>query len=173
MTEQWKPVVGLEGKYEVSNLGRIKSLNYRSVKGVEKILKPFIDKKNYRYHKYTLVYNNSVIKARLVHWLVMEAFVGPRNGMFIDHIDGNGSNNKLSNLRYCTHRQNLTFSNVKFKKLKSSKYPGVSYNKNSNGKNKWRAIIQHNKKKISIGTFATEIEAANAYKQKLKEIEHD
>lgn len=99
----------------------------------------------------------------------MRAFVGEPNGRFIDHIDGDGGNNALPNLRYCTRRENLTFDNVNFKKRKSSKYPGVSYNKNSNGKKKWRSIIGVNKKKISIGTFATEEEARDAYVLKVKE----
>lgn len=171
--EEWRPVVGLEGKYEISNMGRVKSLNYRSVKGNQKILKPYIEKGRHNYHKYTLVGNNSKIYTLLAHWLVMEAFVGERSNKFIDHIDGNGSNNALSNLRYCTHRENLTFDNVKFNKQRWSNYPGVHYNKNSNGKNKWRAIIQHKRKRISIGTFATELEAAQAYNKKLKEIEND
>jgi len=168
--EKWMPVVGFEGKYEVSNLGRIKSLNYRSVTGVKKILIPYTDKNNHWYHKYTLVNKDGNVVTKLVHWLVMEAFIGQRDGKFIDHIDGNGSNNRLDNLRYCTHRENLTFDNVVFKKKRSSKYTGVSYRTHSNGKNKWRALIQIDKKKFSLGAFATEIEASNAYQNKLKEI---
>jgi len=170
--EIWKPIIGFEGKYEVSNLGRVKSLNYRGVKGIENILKPFTDIKNHNYHKYTLVNKDGKVITKLVHWLVMEAFVGDRTDRIIDHIDGNGSNNTLSNLRFCTHRENLTFSNVKFKKPKSSQYVGVSYNGNSNGKNKWRAIIKHNKVTFSVGTFATETEARKAYLSKLKQLEN-
>lgn len=168
--EEWRPVVGFEGKYEVSNFGRVKSLNYRGNMNICKVLRPFIHKNNYGYMKYTLVNKDKKVKTVLVHWLVMAAFVGVSNGRYIDHIDGDGSNNRLSNLRYCTHRENLTFSNVRHKKKRASEHPGVHYNKNSNGTNKWRSIIQVNKKKISIGTFATETEAAEAYLSKLKEI---
>lgn len=170
MIEIWKSVVGYKGLYEVSDLGRIKSLNYRGNMKVPKILKPYIRKEGY--HKYTLS-KNGIVKTSLVHWHVMRAFVGEANGMQIDHIDGDGSNNTLSNLRYCTHRENLTFSNVKFKKPKSSKYVGVSYNGNSNGKKKWRAIVKHNKKTYSAGTYSTEIEARNAYLSKLKKLKND
>ena len=168
--EEWKPVVGFEGKYEVSNFGRVKSLNYRSVKGRERILRPYKDTKNHNYMKLTLVAASSKIVTIHVHRLEMTAFEGPANGRFIDHIDGDGSNNRLSNLRYCTHRENLTFNNVKWKRKRWSEHPGVHYNQNSNGKNKWRSIIQIDHKKINIGTFATESEAAAAYLSKLKEI---
>lgn len=169
VNEIWKPVVGYEGKYEVSNLGRVKSMNYRGNTNTIRILKPYTDKTNNKYHKYTLVTKHSIVVTLMAHWLVMEAFVGSRVGKIIDHIDGDCTNNSLSNLRYCTHRENITFDNVKFKKPKSSKYPGVSYNANSNGKKKWRAIIKNNRITYSIGTFATEIEARDAYLSKLKE----
>lgn len=171
IVEEWKQVVGFEGKYEVSNLGRIKSLNYRSVKGVEQVLKPYLDRKNHNYHKYTLVNSEGKVITLLVHPLVIQAFIGKSQGKFVDHIDGDGSNNALSNLRYCTHRENLTFDNVNFKKPKSSKYAGVSYNRNSNGKKKWRAIIKHKKITYSVGTFSTEIEARNAYLSKLNQLQ--
>ena len=91
----------------------------------------------------------------------------------IDHIDGNGLNNQKSNLRACTHAQNMQNSRSKSDK-KSSKYKGVSLNKykakcREGGvkiRKRWGARITHNNKRIYIGGFSTEIEAALAYNKK-------
>lgn len=82
----------------------------------------------------------------------------------VDHIDGNGLNNQRSNLRVCTHRQNML--NVgKRRKNASSKYLGVSYDKS---KRKWSASMGLNYKCISLGRYATEVEAATAYNEAAK-----
>ena len=168
--EEWRSAVGFEGRYEVSSFGRVKSLNYKGKIGKAQILIPNVQLNNHFYHKYSLMKDGGKVVTVLVHRLVMVTFSGDANGRFIDHIDGNGANNRLDNLRYCTHRENLTFDNVKFKNKRWSEFPGVHYNKNSNGKNKWRSIIQIDNKKINIGTFATELDAAEAYQNKLKEV---
>lgn len=165
--ENWRPVVGFEGKYEVSDLGRIKSLNYRGSTKQAKILKPY---PNDRYLKLSLVADASKVLTKYVHTLVASSFLGPSNGLVVDHINGNGMDNRLCNLRYITARENISCDNVKRKKPKASKYAGVSYNRNSNGKNKWRSILAHNKKTYSLGTFSTEEEARDAYLAKLKSI---
>lgn len=165
--ETWIPIPGFEGKYEVSDLGRIKSLNYRGNTKTHKILKPSVTG---RYLKVDLVNSNFNTITRRIHVLVMRAFRGPSNGLVIDHIDGDGFNNALLNLRYTTSRNNISCENVKRKKPKASKFTGVSYNQNSNGKKKWRSIIKINKVTFNLGTFATEEEARDAYQKKLKTI---
>jgi hypothetical protein len=165
--ETWKQVVGFEGKYEVSDLGMVKSMNYRGNTKEVKALKPYPKGK---YLKLSLVSAKSKVLTRHVHKLVADAFLGPSNGLVIDHINGNGFDNRLRNLRYVTSRENVSCENVKRKKPKASKYPGVSYNANSNGKKKWRSILAHNKIKYSLGTFWTEEEARDAYLAKLKSI---
>lgn len=79
-------------------------------------------------------------------------------GKTIDHIDGNGMNNKRSNLRVCTQGQNLM--NQKPQPNKSSKYKGVRWHKASNA---WSAQIKVNRKSTHLGTFDSESEAAIAY----------
>jgi hypothetical protein len=79
---------------------------------------------------------------------------------FIDHIDHNGLNNQKSNLRICTHQQNM--ANNSSRKNSSSKYIGVYFESWSKRKKKWRANISVNKKHINIGLFFTEEEAAIA-----------
>jgi hypothetical protein len=84
-------------------------------------------------------------------------------GMVVDHIDGNGLNNRQSNLRVCTQQQNLYNSRPKGK---SSKYKGVCRDK---AKNKWVVHIWYNRRNIFVGRFDDEIEAARAYDRKAYE----
>lgn len=109
--EVWKPVVGYEGLYEVSDQGNVRSLfragvarngtNYWS-KG--RMMKPSPDKWG---HLQVGLNNNTSPKVRRVHNLVMEAFVGPRpEGMETRHLNGIPSDNRLSNLTYGTRSEN-------------------------------------------------------------------
>jgi len=96
--ETWKPVVGYEGLYEVSDWGRVKSLNYRNT-GKEGFLKP-APAKSGGYPQVILCKNGKREPCK-VHQLVMEAFVGKcPAGYEVDHFDWNPSNNRLDNLSY-------------------------------------------------------------------------
>lgn len=98
MTERWKPVVGWDGLYEVSNLGRVKCLKRHRV--CERILKPSLAGKGYR--KVQLVHKDRR-EHHYVHELVLSAFVGPRpDGQESAHWNGARDDNKLSNLRWDT-----------------------------------------------------------------------
>jgi len=116
--EIWKDVVGFEGYYQVSNMGRVKGIDrmvntcggrLRPVKG--KILKQTINTDS----KYKGKYPHCIVSLwkdnkgcmRGVHVMVLEAFVGIRPvGFVCCHNDGNGLNNNLSNLRWGTPREN-------------------------------------------------------------------
>ncbi len=89
----------------------------------------------------------------------------------IDHVNHCGIDNRKSNLRICTHSENLR--NQFPQKNGTSKYKGVSLIKDPyKGKfyKYWRARIYYNYKQIHLGCFATEIEAAKAYNKKAKEL---
>ena len=77
---------------------------------------------------------------------------------FIDHKDGNRANNIINNLRSCTKAQNN--KNKKKRRHGSSKYIGVSFCRHSG---RWRAQLVVDGRRINIGRFDTEIEAARAY----------
>lgn len=104
MVEVWKPVVGHEGLYEISNTGKVRSLNYRRT-GKVRELKPVTDGGGYLLVR---LFRDGESKLHLLHKLVMEAFVGPRpEGCEINHIDECKTNNRVNNLEYCTHTDNI------------------------------------------------------------------
>ena len=106
MNEEWKDIKGYEGKYQVSNLGRIKSLNYNHTKK-EKILDIKPRKDGYMY---VGLFKNGKRKSFKVHRLVAEVFIeNPNKYPVINHKDENKSNNCISNLEWCTHKYNVNY----------------------------------------------------------------
>lgn len=103
-TEVWRDITGYEGFYQVSNFGRVKSL-VRKKSLVEIILKP--QKQGNHLYISLRKWGPLALKA-YVHRLVLETFVGPcPKGMECCHNDGNGSNNKIENLRWDTRLANI------------------------------------------------------------------
>lgn len=111
--EEWRPVVGYEGLYEVSSEGRVRSLDrvvsYTSSRASGTVLRFFPSRMlslrpgMYGYHVVSLGRGNQ----RTVHSLVCEAFIGPRPlGMQIRHLDGVRTNNRPDNLAYGTPQEN-------------------------------------------------------------------
>lgn len=118
MNEEWRDIKGYEGLYQVSNLGRVKSLRYKRGKQ-EKVLDGWITKERYRMVSF---YKDNKRKDYLVHRLVAEAFIpNPDNKPFIDHIDTNRTNNKIDNLRWATQKENCNNDISKKKYIDSSK----------------------------------------------------
>lgn len=112
--EIWKDISGYEGLYQVSNLGRIKSLKgYYHRK--EKILKSGIRNGYY-------VINLSKKRERKsyqVHRLVAQAFIpNPDNYLIINHKDENPLNNYVGNLEWCSQKHNVCWSSYKMRKRK-------------------------------------------------------
>ncbi len=101
--EQWRPVVGYEGVYAVSNHGRVMRTSIHDKRKIG-ILKPRPNSKGYL--RVSLWVNNKGV-FHFVHRLVMAAFKGDPNGLVVNHIDSNYLNNHLSNLEYCTQAQNM------------------------------------------------------------------
>ena len=104
--EIWRPIKGFDG-YEVSNTGKVRSLNYLNKKGNIKELSHWIGKKGY--HQVTLRKNNKN-SYPYIHRLVAEAFIpNPDNKPEVDHIIpvSNGGSDGADNLRWCTHKENM------------------------------------------------------------------
>jgi len=164
--EIWKDVIGYEGYYMVSNLGRVKSLERYKNNKSKKVLLPeriLIQHNSGRYLK-THLCKDGIPRAFHTHRLVMFAFKGV-SSLNVDHINGDSFDNRLENLRYCTQRENMTFSNVK--RQRKSQYQGVHYNKQTG---RWKARFFFNKKEVHIGYYDDEYSAHLAYKSKLSEL---
>lgn len=96
--ETWKDISGYEGLYQVSNLGNVRSLNYKHTNKI-KLLTP---ENNRGYLRYQLKG-----KHYSAHKLVAMTFIpNPNNLTQINHIDGNKHNNKVENLEWCTPKEN-------------------------------------------------------------------
>lgn len=153
--EIWKDIPTFEGKYEVSDLGRVKSLKFKK----ERILKNGINS-----HGYCLVDLEG--KTFKVHSLVIWAFkeIAPTkttNDFVIDHFDNMRTNNNLSNLTVIKHRDNL---------IKGTNPTGVRLLKKTG---KFAAVIKYKGNVLHLGTFTTEKEANLRYNQEVKKLYKD
>lgn len=115
MEEVWKDIEGYEGLYQVSNLGRVRSLDRVDSKGRHKcgqIMKLSLNEKGYV--KITL-WKNGKKKDYKVHRLVAQAFIpNPNNLPEVNHIIDDfehRSDNRVENLEWCTHEYNLNYGN--------------------------------------------------------------
>ena len=126
MEEIWKDIEGYEGLYQVSNLGRVKSLERlvfysdgRSRVFKEQILKP---SKEYDY-LYVILYKNNENKHFRIHRLVANTFIdNPNNYPYINHIDECKSNNNVNNLEWCSPKYNVNYGScIKRRVEKQSK----------------------------------------------------
>ena len=170
--EIWKDITNFEGYYQISNLGRVKSLERivphsasknRTV--FERILSPAFDKNGYERVNLS---KNHKLKYLRVNVLVASAFLDSHNFnkcYVVDHINNIKTDNRVCNLQIISTRENT--SKDKFRLNKSSKYVGVSFEKSSK---KWVANIRINGKATKIGRFVNEYDAHLAYQNKLKSI---
>ena len=130
--EEWRDVCGYEGIYQVSNLGRIRSLDRycRGMNGCKifhhgKILSQSTQKNGYKYIHLKL---DGTQKSCRVHRIVAEAFVDNPNGYAeVNHIDENKANNRADNLEWCTRSYNCSYgSGLSVRASKCSK-PCIQY----------------------------------------------
>lgn len=110
MAEKWKSIQGYEGQYDVSNLGKVKSVRRKALNGngyqkkKDRLLKPHINKGGYAT---VALCKDGKPKVFLVHRLVAIAFIpNPEGKPIVDHIDTNPLNNAVDNLRWCTQKEN-------------------------------------------------------------------
>ena len=149
MEEIWLPVKDYEGYYEVSNLGRIKSLA-RTVINTGRVLKEKYNAfhlKRDGYHS-VLLSKDGVKKTIQLHQLVAKAFIeNKQNHRAVNHIDGNKLNNSVDNLEWVSYRENSChyYSNSNIGTI-----VGVHYRKE---RNKYCAHIHENGKKKWLGQY--------------------
>lgn len=165
--EEFRDIPDYEGLYQVSDLGRVKSLSRIILKhgkypsqSKEKILSLRINKYGY----VTLnLYKESVRKTKLAHQLVVAAFlnhVQVGRELVANHINFIRRDNRLENLEIVTQRENTNLKHIK----SSSEFTGVSWDST---KCRWASVIHVDGKRIHIGYFDDELEASNYYENAL------
>lgn len=121
MEEFWKDIKGYEGLYQVSNLGRVKSLSRIDARGwnrKEKILKA--TKTKHGYLQLSLRKNKKERKY-LIHRIVAESFLENKyNYSDVNHIDEDKTNNKLSNLEWCNRTYNCNYGTAQQRRVKNT-----------------------------------------------------
>lgn len=137
LIETWKPVVGYETIYEVSNAGRVRSLDrvmfvdsrntFLNYKGV--VLKQRLNNKGY----YVVnLHKNNVMKSKTVHRLVAEAFIpNPNKLPAVNHLDTDRKNNTYENLEWCTFRDNIVYHLSNDKRIRTLSKPVIARNLNT------------------------------------------
>lgn len=141
MGEEWKPVSGFAGKYEVSSKGRVKRLEFvRHVNGKptkpvpEHVLTEHVINSGYK--SVHLIDENGKRHNKTVHRLVATEFIpNPDNLPVVNHKDEDKTNNQVSNLEWCTQSHNMTWNGVNHRvslnnrgKLASNRKPVVDLN---------------------------------------------
>lgn len=162
MIEEWKDVLGFEGYYQASNLGRIRSYD-RMVNNKHGVMNTLINGRilrpgGNRYPSVSLRLNGGV-KYMSVHRVIFEAFNG-KTDLQIDHINNIITDNRLCNLQALSSHDNN--AKAKGRKKKTSKYTGVSIYARGNYI-RWKAQIGINNIKIALGYFTSEEDARDAY----------
>lgn len=170
MKEVWKDIVGYEGLYQVSNLGRVKSLA-RKMK-VTNPEREYIKEGrivSFTYLRGYPVVNFHIDKKRKcfkIHRLVAIAFVPNPLGLSqVNHKDHNKTNNQETNLEWVSNRENCTHKF--FQKKVSCESPGVCIDTRQSRSKKFIAQLQIDGKQKYLGSFYTEEEASQAYQMAL------
>jgi len=162
--EVWKNVPNYE-RYQISNLGNVKSLNYKGT-GNEKVLKKVKTKRGY----YTVMFSkDGKVKLFNIHKLVAIVFLNHiPNGQkkVVNHKNFNRLDNHVDNLEIITNRENTNQKHLS----SESKYVGVHFNKHNS---KWMARIWVNGKRKYLGCFSNEKEASESYENELKNIKQN
>jgi len=156
LIEEWKDIKEFGNKYKVSNLGRVKSLRFKSTIR-ELILKAQLDNKGYYY---IMLRDGKISKVFHIHRLVALYFIGtPEKGYVVDHINNISNDNRLSNLQIITTRENR--SKDSFNKTGLT---GVTFKPKQN---KYNAVIRIGKKAYSLKMYNTAQDESMAYQRAL------
>lgn len=168
--EEWRDIKNYEGKYQVSNLGRVRSLDrfVNSINGKRKVKGQIMSFTTRSGYNVLVLRKNNMRKSKQVHRLVAEAFIpNINNKPFVNHKDFNRKNNNVDNLEWVTQKENVHWSicNMKNKNkiFKDKEHYGIRY------RNKYDYYEVTLKKKY-YGSYKDFEEAKKVRDNKLKEL---
>lgn len=167
MKEVWRDVKDYEGYYQVSNKGRVKSLD-RKVKGKNNstITKKSMIRKlqtSHKGYKVVRLQKQGVAKHCQVHRLVLQAFRGNKNNKpQVNHIDCNKTNNDINNLEWATAQENMDHAktNNLLGEFSKKRLESVMDNLKKAQQSRRRKVRQMNKKGEVVGEFTSIVEAS-------------
>lgn len=146
----WKDIVGYEGLYKISTRGQVMSMHYKNMPEISAILSPMNSSIGYLR---VCLYKNTVAKTIFVHQLVAKTFIpNPYNKPFVNHKDGNKTNNYVENLEWVTPKENTVHAiqagllslkspmKGRFGALNPKSKPILQYELNGNFIKKWDSI---------------------------------
>lgn len=149
--EEWRPIEGFPA-YEVSSLSRVRRTKDGKRTYAGRILKPGLTSAGYLT---VCLYENCKAQTHEVHRLLAKAFIpNPENKYSVDHVNGVKTDNRIENLRWSTHQENMR-NRPKYRN-NTTGYLGVSFYKNTG---KFRAHIFLEGKLRHLGYFLTAAEA--------------
>lgn len=178
-TEVWKDIPGFEGRYQASNLGRIRSIQDNHGKYKEQIRSTWISNKGYKYVQLFIKDKRHNVS---VHHAVASAFLpNPDAKPTVNHIDGNKQNNFVGNLEWATYSENHIHAYTtglrnaqhvadrqRGSKIgTSSNFHNVSWD---NTRQKWKATLKDKGRMVFQKRFDCEIEAAKYVNAMLDEL---
>ena len=155
----WKDIKGYEGSYQVSDLGRVKSIKFNKeiILHNQKIPNGYLK---------VGICKDGKVKTKTVHSLVSESFLNHKSNIYIvvDHINNVKTDNRLSNLQVISQRENST----KDRDNKYSNYAGVTWHKKDK---RWQSSIVVNGNQIYLGYFKSEERASISYNFALTQLD--
>lgn len=155
--EIWKDIVGYEGKYQISNYARVKSLKRkRPGDGYilkERLLKPGLMKVGY----YSVaLWKNCKQKTFHIHRLVAKYFIpNPKGKREVNHIDGNKTNNLLSNLEWVTPKENCRHAQKTG--LVKNRKPVIQLNLDGSFVKRWDCVMDCERADISNNSLIVRV----------------
>ena len=162
----------MNGLYQLSNLGNVRSLNYNKAKKIQHLKKVVINKRGYLAVGLS---KNGIFKIKTVHRLVAETFISnPNNLPQVNHIDKNKLNNSVTNLEWCTNKYNINYGTRKERISEKKGRKIIQLDKDDNIIKVWNGTCQANKElKINEGNIweacNNKRKTAGKYKWKYKE----
>ena len=118
--EIWKPISNSNGKYEVSNTGKVRALDYQGT-GQTKELKLTKDRLS-GYMRVRIKKADGKTVYALVHRLVADAFIDNKGGLpCVNHMDEDKTNNNIANLEWCTYKYNSNYGTATDRANKTKK----------------------------------------------------
>ena len=115
--EIWKPVKEFEDLYEVSNIGRVRSLRRNKILSTPNRIAG-------RGYPFLYLYRNGKRDSQMVHRLVAKAFIpNPNNYDEVNHKDEDATNNVVTNLEWCTHSYNMNYGTRNYRAGKANARP--------------------------------------------------